>query len=132
MDAETWELLLAGQLEPEELPEALDLAELTETVRDLWQRSVTRESEGVVEEWAALLVRDETGALRLMNPVAGTEFASRPDYELPPGTEWVGTFHSHPRTDGLVPMPFSAQDYISAVQRGENLSLLYLDNVKLA
>jgi hypothetical protein len=125
MDAETWELLLAGQLEPEELPNEIGLSALTEMILDLWRCSVAREAEGGVEEWAALLVRDETGALRLMNPVAGTELQALPDYELPPGTEFVGTFHTHPRTDGLAPMPFSAQDYVSAVQLGENLSLLY-------
>lgn len=124
MEAETWELLLAGQLEPGELPDEIDWSELMEAIRDLWQRSVARMAEGVVEEWTALLVRDETGALRLLNPVVGTEFEAMPDYDLPPGMEWVGTFHTHPRTDGLMPMPFSPTDYVSAIALQENVSLL--------
>jgi len=124
MDVETWELLVAGQLEPGELPDELELSALTGMILDLWQRSVARMAEGRVEEWAALLVRDETGALRLLNPVVGTEFKAMPDYDLPPGMEWMGTFHTHPRTDGLVPMPFSPTDYVSAIALQEKVSLL--------
>jgi hypothetical protein len=114
------------------LPDEIDLSALTEMICDLWQRSVAQWEEGVVEEWAALLVRDETGALRMMNPVVGTEFAALPDYGLPVGTEFVGTFHTHPRTDGLVPMPFSPTDYVSAIELQESVSLLVSDGLVMA
>jgi hypothetical protein len=126
MDPETRELLLAGQLEPEELPEEIDLSELDEVIVDLWARSVARAEEGVVEEWAATIVRDELGRLRLINPVsAGEEFAVLPDSTSPPGLEFIGTFHTHPRMDGHQHIPFSDTDVISAVELDENLSLVF-------
>jgi hypothetical protein len=124
MDVETRELLLSV-LDPEDLPDAFDLAELEADIADLWQRSIARLAEGHVEEWAALLVQDETGALRLFHPVVGSARSVTPDLSLPPGCTFVGTFHTHPRTDGVLPMPFSPADCVSAARDGEILSLLY-------
>jgi hypothetical protein len=124
MDVETRELLLSI-LDPEDLPDSFDLAELEADVADLWQRSIARLSEGHVEEWAALLVQDETGALRLLHPIVGSDAAVTVDMSLLPGCTFVGTFHTHPRTDGVLPMPFSPADFVSAARDGEILSLLY-------
>lgn len=67
MDVETRELLLSI-LDPEDLPSSFHLAELEADIADLWQRSTARLAEGRVEAWAALLVQDATGALRLIRP----------------------------------------------------------------
>jgi len=124
MDVETRELLLSI-LDPEDLPDSFDLAELEVDIADLWQRGIARLSEGHVEEWAALLVQDETGALRFLHPVVGSAAAVTVDLSLPLGCTFVGTFHTHPRTDGILPMPFSPADFVSAARDGEILSLLY-------
>jgi hypothetical protein len=124
MDVETRELLLSI-LDPADLPASFDLAELEADIADLWQRSTARLSEGHVEEWAALLVQDETGVLRLFHPVGGSVLAVTPDLSLPPACTFVGTFHTHPRTDGVLPMPFSPADFVTAARDGEILSLLY-------
>jgi hypothetical protein len=88
--------------------------------------------EGIVAEHAATIVMQPDGSLKLINEVAGDSFNVLPNFAIAAPDVFVGTFHTHPRTDGLLPMPFSATDFVSAIQLRERLSVLYSDQIVFA
>ncbi len=83
-------------------------------------------------EHAATIVLRADGSLKLINDVAGSLFNVVPNFTVAAPNIFLGTFHTHPRTDGLLPMPFSDTDFISTIQLRENLSLLYSDEIVFA
>jgi hypothetical protein len=69
------------------------------------------------------------GSLKLVNEVVGSPSNVVPNWAV---AGFVGTFHTHPRTDGFLPMPFSHADFVSAIKLREKLSLLYSDELVFA
>jgi hypothetical protein len=124
--------VLSGNSPMDELPDELDLSELADDMERLWAKSIARLGEGIVVEHAATIVMQTDGSLKLINEVAGDLFAVLPNFVVPALDILVGTFHTHPRIDGLLPMPFSHNDFVSAVQLHEKLSVLYSDEIVFA
>jgi len=124
--------VLSGNCPIDDLPDLLDLSELAEGMERLWMKSVARLDEGIVAEYAATLVKQADGSLKLINEISGDSTNVVPDWATTePGT-FIGTFQTHPRTDEFLPMPFSDTDFVSAIQLREKLSLLYSDDVVCA
>ena len=69
------------------------------------------------------------GSLKLVNEVTGSSSHVLPNWAVP---GFVGTFHTHPRTDVFLPMPFSHAEFVPAIQLRERLSLLYSDELVFA
>jgi hypothetical protein len=116
--------ILSGTIRSEALPQELDLSELAADMERLWQASVAEWAAGVVVEYAATIVLDEEGALKLVNEVRGLPYDVEPNLQVSEGLTFIGTFHTHPRTNGLLPMPLSDSDVVCAVRYGERLSVL--------
>jgi len=95
-------------------------------------KSVVHLDEGIVTEYAATIVRQADGSLKLINEVSGNSTNVVPDWAATEPDAFIGTFHTHPRTDGFLPMPFSDTDFVSAIQLREKLSLLYSDDIVCA
>lgn len=90
---------LQGLITLDVLPNVLILEqELWEAMDELWERSVSRISEGVVVEWGGLLEL-RGSRLRLVNPVSGTATGLR--LLIPKDKRFVGSFHTHPQCCGL-------------------------------
>jgi hypothetical protein len=124
--------VLSGNSPLDELPDELDLSELADDMERLWAKSTARLSEGIVVEHAATIVRQADGSLKLINEVAGLPNFVVPNFIVAASQTFIGTFHTHPRTDGLLPMPFSDTDFVSAIQLREKLSVLYSDDIVFA
>jgi len=124
--------VLSGHCPIDELLDQLDLSELADDMERLWSKSVERLDEGLVMEHAATIVMRTNGALKLVNEVVGSSLHVMPDFTVAAPNVFVGTFHTHPRTDGLLPMPFSYTDFVSAIQLRERLSVLYSDQLVFA
>jgi hypothetical protein len=120
--------VLSGNSPMDELPEVLDLSELADDMERLWAKSIARLDEGIVIEYAATIVIRTDGSLKLSNEVAGNSANVLPQWAVAD----PGTFHTHPRIDGLLPMPFSDTDFVSALQLREKLSVLYSDDIVFA
>jgi len=124
--------VLSGHCPIDELPDELDLSELADEMERLWMKSVERLDEGSAVEHAATIVRRADGSLKLIGEVTGSAFEVMPNFTVAAPNIFVGTFHTHPRTDGLLPMPFSYTDFVSAIQLRERLSVLYSDQLVFA
>lgn len=124
--------VLSGNSLFDELPHELDLSEVTDDMERLWAKSIARLGEGIVVEHAATIVMQADGSLQLINEVAGDSFNALPNFVIAAHYIFVGTFHTHPRTDGLLPMPFSYTDFVSAIQLHEKVSVLYSDDIVFA
>ena len=124
--------VLSGHCPIDELPDELDLSELADEMVQLWIKSVERLDEGSAVEHAATIVLRADGSLKLINEVAGSLFNVIPSFTVAAPNTFLGIFHTHPRIDGLLPMPFSDADYVSAIQLHEKLSLLYSDEIVFA
>jgi len=124
--------ILSGHCPIDELPDELDLSELADEMERLWIKSVERLDEGRAVEHAATIVLRADGSLKLINEVAGSLFNVIPNFAVAAPNTFLGTFHTHPRIDGLLPMPFSDTDFVSAIQLRERLSLLYSDEIVFA
>jgi hypothetical protein len=124
--------VLSGNSPMDELPDELDLSELADDMERLWAKSIARLGEGIVVEHAATIVMQADGSLKLINEVAGDSLNVLPNFAIAAPDIFVGTFHTHPRTDGLLPMPFSYTDFASAIQLDEKLSVLYSDEIVFA
>jgi hypothetical protein len=124
--------VFSGNSPLDELPDELDLSELAEDMERLWAKSIARSSEGIVVEHAATIVMQADGFLKLINEVAGGSLNVLPNWAEVGSNTFIGTFHTHPRIDGLLPMPFSDTDFISAIQLREKLSVLYSDDIVFA
>jgi len=95
-------------------------------------KSVERLDEGRAVEHAATIVLRADGSLKLINEVAGSLFNVIPNFAVAEPNTFLGTFHTHPRIDGLLPMSFSDADFVSVIQLHEKLSLLYSDEIVFA
>lgn len=95
-------------------------------------KSVERLDEGQAMEHAATIVRRADGSLDLINEVFGSANFVQPDLTVTAAQKFIGTFHTHPRTDGILPMPFSHADFVTAIQWQEKLSVLYSDQIAFA
>lgn len=124
--------VLSGNSLFDEMPDELDLSELADDMERLWAKSIARLDEGIVVEHAATIVMQTEGSLKLINEVAGDSFNVLPSFVVTAPNTFIGTFHTHPRTDGLLPMPFSYTDFMSAIQLRERLSVLYSDQIVFA
>jgi len=124
--------VLSGHCPIDELPDQLDLSELAGEMERLWMKSVERLDEGRAVEHAATIVLRADGSLKLINEVAGSLFNVLPNFAVAAPNTFLGTFHTHPRIDGLLPMPFSDTDFVSTIQLREKLSLLYSDEIVFA
>ena len=109
---------------PAELSEQLELEEqVTQEMDTLWQKSVQDIDKGVVKEYAATLVEDQKGELKLVNPVEGTSDSVTPNLDIAEDEGFVGTFHTHPYAEGTT-ATFSGQDIASALETQEKVSLV--------
>lgn len=124
--------LFSGAIESANLPKELDLTSLCGDIERLWQSSVVDEAFGVVTEYAATIVLKADGTIALKNEVRGDSFGVMPVLCVEASETFVGTFHTHPRTDGLIPMPFSADDIVSAIIFGEKISVMRSGNTVFA
>jgi hypothetical protein len=124
--------VLSGHCPIDELPDELDLSEFADDMERLWAKSIARLDEGVVMEHAATIVMRPDGSLKLVHEVVGSSLNVMPNFTIAAPNMFIGTFHTHPRTDGLLPMPFSATDFVSAIQLRERLSVLYSDQIAFA
>jgi len=114
---------LRSRLSWRDLPEEITLPDnLWHQMDELWQRSIAHIAEGRVNEWGGVLVLGEQDDLTLVNAVEGTAFHLR--VRRPRLGFFVGTFHTHPRTDGLTGIPFSATDIADMINAGERLSVV--------
>ena len=125
---EIYSALFSGTIDSVNLPEELDLTPLYEDMERLWQQSIANIANSVVIEYAATIVLKADGALALTNEISGNSFEVTPVPCVESGEVFVGTFHTHPRIDGLMPMPFSAEDIVSAITFGENISVVRTGN----
>ncbi|MFQ5854437.1 MAG: hypothetical protein ACE5LU_02170 [Anaerolineae bacterium] len=89
----------------------------------LWRKSIEDMHKGVVREYAATLVEEQDGKLKLVNPVEGTSRGVAPNLEIPEGVRFVGTFHTHPYEDGTT-AAFSGQDIAASLAHRERISLV--------
>jgi hypothetical protein len=113
---------LQGSISLDALPDVLTFDdELWQAMDNLWQRSVTRLSEGIVVEWGGLL-KLERGHLRLVNPASGTAKELR--LILPADSRFVGSFHTHPHLQGHTGIGFSGADFADMANQGETISLV--------
>jgi hypothetical protein len=124
--------VLSGNSPLDELPDELGLSELAEDMERLWAKSIARLSEGIVVEHAATIVMQADGSLKLINEVAGLPNFVVPNFIVAASQTFIGTFHTHRRIDDLLPMPFSATDFVSAIQLCERLSVLCSDQLVFA
>jgi len=114
---------LRGRLSWRDLPEEITLPDrLWRQMDELWWRSIAHIAEGRVSEWGGVLVLDEQDNLKLVNIVEGTAFYLR--IRRPRRGFFVGSFHTHPRADGLTGIPFSATDIADMISAGERLSIV--------
>jgi hypothetical protein len=93
-------------------------------MEELWKKSIAGLTKGVVREYAATIVLDKKGALKLVNKVRGLAYDVEPNLQVGKGQKFIGTFHTHPRTDEHLPMPFSDSDFVCAIRYGERLSVM--------
>ncbi len=113
---------LEGSISLDALPDVLTFDDdLWQVMNDLWQRSVTRLSEGIVVEWGSLLELRQ-GRLRLVRPVRGTAEGLR--LILPAESRFVGSFHTHPHAEGHTGIGFSGADFADMANQGERISLV--------
>ena len=113
-----------GKLKSSELPERIDLAEVTTEVNGLWEKSVLNIKGGGVREHATTLVLDSNGSLRMDNVVEGGPNSVIPDRDVGADKTLVGTFHTHPYPDGTTGMAFSGTDIAYAVNNGDTMTLV--------
>jgi hypothetical protein len=116
--------LYKGKLKSSELPEKVDLAEVTSEMDGLWEKSVLNIKGGEVKEHAATLVLDSNGSLRMDNVVEGGPSSVIPDRDVGADKTLVGTFHTHPYPDGRTGMAFSGTDIAYALINGDTLPLV--------
>lgn len=116
--------ILSGAIRSHELPQTLDLSELAAGMEELWKKSIAGLAKGVVREYAATIVLDKKCRLKLVNKVRGLAYDVEPNLQVRKGMTFIGTFHTHPRTDEHLPMPFSESDFVCAIRYGERLSVL--------
>jgi len=124
--------VLSGNCSIDDLPDQLDLSELADDMERLWEKSMARLNEGIIFEHAATIVVQADGSLKLINEVAGSPNFVKPNLAVTASQIFIGTFHTHPRVDGLLPMPFSYVDFVTAIQWREKLSILYSDQIAFA
>ena len=113
-----------GKLKSSELPEKVNLAEVTAEMNDLWEKSVLNIKGGEVREHAATLVLDSNGSLRMDNLVEGGPSSVTPNRDVGADRTLVGTFHTHPYPDGTTGMAFSGADIAYAINKGDTMTLV--------
>ena len=116
--------LYKGKLKSGELPEKVDLAEVTAEMNGLWEKSVLNIKGGEVREQTATLVLDSNRSLRMDNVVEGGPSSVIPDRDVGADKTLVGTFHTHPYPDGTTGMAFSGADIAYAINKGDTMTLV--------
>ncbi len=115
--------LFLGRLTSSELPQSIKLTEIYDDTSDLWEYSIAQLSSGIVTEWGATLVVAK-GTLILKNIVSGANSGVATSTEVETSETFVGTFHTHPYEDSTTGVAFSSADIASAINNGENISLV--------
>jgi len=114
---------LRGRLDIADLPQKLELdTSLWRAMDELWQRSVQHIAQGRVSEWGGVLVLDEKDNLKLVNVVKGTE--KYLPLRRPTQHTFVGSFHTHPYSDGTTGIAFSGGDIADTINSGELISIV--------
>lgn len=114
---------LRGRLSWRDLPEEITLPDsLWQQMDELWQRSIAHIAEGRVSEWGGVLVLDEQDKLKLIGVVEGTGERVQLAFDL--DVTFVGSFHTHPYTDGTTGIAFSARDITDTINSGELISIV--------
>lgn len=116
--------LYKGKLKSSELPEKVDLAEVTAKMNSLWEKSVLNINVGGVREHAATLMLDSNGNLKMDNIVEGGPSSVFPDRDVGVDKTLVGTFHTHPYPDRTTGMAFSGADIAYAINKGDMITLV--------
>lgn len=120
--------LYTGQCKSQELPAQIDLTEISDTMNDLWKKSICYIEEMQVVEYAATIVLNSEGKLSLRNIVTGDSAGVNPTQFVSINEIFVGTFHTHPYENGLTGMAFSGADIASAINIKENISVVQSGN----
>jgi len=93
----------------------------------LWQRSIRSIQKGVVTELGATLVW-EHDRLFLSNIVKGESNTVAVNSQIQQGQKFVGTFHTHPYKQGWLGIAFSGEDFATAINLHENVSVVHAGN----
>lgn len=112
----------AGGDHPAGRPVAADGRPLAAQPFDRLRTGIAHIAEGQVSEWGGAVILDEQDNLKLESIVEGTAHylrIRRPEREF-----FVGSFHTHPRADGITGIPFSAVDIVDMINAGEQLSIV--------
>lgn len=116
-----------GQCKSKDLPAQLDLRDISAEMNRLWRRSIQKIRHGVVTEFGATLVW-EHGRLRLINIEQGTAGEINLKAQVYQEQKFVGTFHTHPYEEGWLGIAFSGEDFASAINTHENISVVHGGN----
>jgi len=116
-----------GQCKSTDLPAQLDLSDNAAEMNRLWRRSIQQIRRGIVTEFGATLVW-EHGRLLLINIVQGTAGEINLKMQVYKAQRFVGTFHTHPYEEGWLGIAFSGEDFASAINAQENLSIVHGGN----
>lgn len=114
---------LRGRLSRVNLPQKIELSkDLWQVMDKLWQRSIKHIDQARVSEWGGMLVLDKMDNLKLVNVTKGT--ANNLTLQIPQQSNFVGSFHTHPYTDGTTGIAFSGADIADAINNRERISTL--------
>lgn len=116
-----------GQCKNQDLPAQLDLSGIAAEMNRLWRRSIQKIRHGVVTEFGAMLVW-KRGKLRLTQITQGTSNAIMLKPQFDREQKLVGTFHTHPYKEGWLGITFSGEDFASAINTQENVSVVHGGN----
>jgi hypothetical protein len=116
-----------GECQSKDLPSELDLSSISAGMNRLWQRSIRNIQHGEVTEFGATLVW-ERGRLRLTNIVQGESNTVALKTQIQRGQKFVGTFHTHPYKQGWLGIAFSGEDFATAINLRENVSIVHAGN----
>ena len=115
-------LYLQGLIALDDLPDVLFFEQqLWQAMDDLWLRSVSRISKGIVVEWGGVLELQGV-SLQLVRQVHGTAQGLR--LLVPKDRRFVGTFHTHPDPAGHTGIGFSGADFADMANKAERMSLV--------
>jgi hypothetical protein len=116
-----------GQCKSTDLPTQLDLSDNAAEMNRLWRRSIREIRRGIVTEYGAILAW-QRGKLRLAQIARGTSNAIVIKPQVDREQKIVGTFHTHPYKEGWLGITFSGEDFASAINTQENVSVVHSGN----
>jgi hypothetical protein len=109
--------LLQGELSSAELPEAIELGAMGATLDEMYRQSAEDS-----RERAALIIMDQTGAVRLGPITVGEERHTTLDAIHDART--LGTIHTHPPLGGATGVAFGAGDIATMINDGDVFSMV--------